>query len=160
MGAALSVEADLRSQRRRVFAVINYRFHLEPAFLPQLTIPIGLGQFVAVCIESILDNLQETLAIDPLAHLVEQWAATPQKPSAIGFSLVLACLAGMGTKEVMVSAPLMVLAYDACFLAGSWRQAWRQRTGYYTALAATWIPLAVLVALPARFSRRAPSVAK
>jgi tetratricopeptide (TPR) repeat protein len=57
----------------------------------------------------------------------------------------LACLAGMGTKEVMVSAPLMVLAYDACFIAGSWRQAWRQRTGYYTALAATWIPLAVLV---------------
>jgi len=57
----------------------------------------------------------------------------------------LACLAGMGTKEVMVSAPLMVMAYDACFVAGSWRQAWRQRTGYYTALAATWIPLTVLV---------------
>jgi tetratricopeptide (TPR) repeat protein len=61
------------------------------------------------------------------------------------FASWLACLAGMGTKEVMVSAPLIVLAYDARFVAGSWRTALRLRRGYYLALAATWIPLAVLV---------------
>ena len=39
----------------------------------------------------------------------------------------LACLLGMATKEVMVSAPLIVLLYDRTFLAGSFRAAWRQR---------------------------------
>ena len=57
---------------------------------------------------------------------------------------VLACLLGMGAKEVMVSAPLIVLLYDRTFRAGSFRAAWRRRGWYYAALAATWLPLAVL----------------
>jgi tetratricopeptide (TPR) repeat protein len=56
-----------------------------------------------------------------------------------------ACLLGMGTKEVMVSAPLMVLLHDRTFVAGSFRQAWRRRWGLYVALAATWLPLVGLV---------------
>ena len=59
---------------------------------------------------------------------------------------VLACLLGMGTKEVMVSAPVLVFLYDRVFVAGSWREAWRRRRLYYGALAATWLPLAYLVA--------------
>lgn len=59
---------------------------------------------------------------------------------------VLACLLGMGTKEVMASAPLLVLLYDRTFVAGSFRAAWRQRRGLYLGLAATWLPLAALVA--------------
>ncbi len=46
----------------------------------------------------------------------------------------------------MVSAPLIVLLYDRTFLAGSFREAWRRRWGYYLALAATWPLLAWLVA--------------
>jgi tetratricopeptide (TPR) repeat protein len=57
-----------------------------------------------------------------------------------------ACLLGMGTKEVMVSAPLIVLLYDRTFVAGSFREAWRRRWGVHAALAATWLPLAGLVA--------------
>jgi hypothetical protein len=34
-----------------------------------------------------------------------------------------ACLLGMATKEVMVSAPLVVLLYDRTFVAGSFREA-------------------------------------
>lgn len=59
---------------------------------------------------------------------------------------VAACLAGMGCKEVMVTAPLMVLLYDRTFVAGSFAQAWRLRRGYYLALACTWGPLLWLVA--------------
>ena len=59
---------------------------------------------------------------------------------------VLACLLGMATKEVMVSAPLVVLLYDCTFLARSFRRAWRRRWGYYMALAANWLLLAWLVA--------------
>lgn len=57
----------------------------------------------------------------------------------------LACLAGMGSKEVMVSAPLVVLLYDRTFLAGSWREAWQRRKGIHGALMGTWLLLAVLV---------------
>jgi Tfp pilus assembly protein PilF len=58
----------------------------------------------------------------------------------------LCCLLGMGTKEVMVSAPLIVLLYDRTFVSGSLRAAWRRHRGLHLALAATWIPLAWLVA--------------
>lgn len=58
---------------------------------------------------------------------------------------VAACLLGMGTKEVMASAPLIVLLYDRTFLAGTFREAWRQRKGFYGGLAATWLALAYLV---------------
>ena len=58
---------------------------------------------------------------------------------------VTACLLGAATKEVTVSAPLVVLLYDRTFLAGSFRAAWRQRWRIYLGLAAIWPLLAVLV---------------
>lgn len=57
----------------------------------------------------------------------------------------LACFLGMATKEVMVSAPVIVLLYDRAFVAGSLGEAWRRRRGYYAAISATWLLLAVLV---------------
>jgi tetratricopeptide (TPR) repeat protein len=58
---------------------------------------------------------------------------------------ILACLFGMATKEVMVSAPVIALLYDRTFLAGSFREAWRRRRGLYLGLASTWVLLAILV---------------
>ncbi len=58
---------------------------------------------------------------------------------------IACCLLGMATKEVMVSAPVIVLLYDRTFLAGSFAEAWRRRRGYYLGLAATWLLLALLV---------------
>lgn len=52
------------------------------------------------------------------------------------------CGLGLLSKEVMVSAPLVVLLYDRTFVAGSFRAAWTQRRGYYAALGATWLGLA------------------
>lgn len=51
---------------------------------------------------------------------------------------VAACLAGMASKEVMVSAPIIVLLFDRTFCAGSFLAALRQRALYYAGLAATW----------------------
>ena len=59
---------------------------------------------------------------------------------------VAACLLGAATKEVTATAPLLVLLYDRTFVAGSFREAWRRRGGVHVALAATWLPLAGLVA--------------
>jgi len=56
-----------------------------------------------------------------------------------------ACVGGMATKEVMVSAPVLVLLYDRCFVAGSFRAAWRRRWRVHLALAGTWTLLAALV---------------
>jgi hypothetical protein len=60
--------------------------------------------------------------------------------------MVTACLLGMATKEVMATAPLLGLLYDRTFLAGSFREAWQRRRWWYVGLAATWLPLACLVA--------------
>jgi len=58
---------------------------------------------------------------------------------------VAACLLGMGSKEVMVSAPLMVLLYDWIFVAGDFREARKRRWQLYVGLAGTWILLGYLV---------------
>jgi tetratricopeptide (TPR) repeat protein len=56
---------------------------------------------------------------------------------------VVACALGMASKEVMVTAPLVVALFDRWFVAGSWREVVRRR-GYYATLAATWLLLAAL----------------
>ena len=68
----------------------------------------------------------------------------------LGASIV-ACALGMGTKEVMVSAPLIVLLYDRTFVSGTFAKAWACRKTYYTLLALTWLLLVALAfATPGR----------
>jgi tetratricopeptide (TPR) repeat protein len=59
---------------------------------------------------------------------------------------VFACLLGMATKEVMATAPVLVLLYDRTFVAGTFREAWCRRWRLHLSLAATWLLLAALVA--------------
>ncbi len=58
---------------------------------------------------------------------------------------VIACFAGMASKEVMVSAPVLALLYDRTFVAGSFGQALRRRWSYISGLAASWLLLIYLV---------------
>ncbi len=57
----------------------------------------------------------------------------------------LCCLAGMAAKEVMVSAPVMLVLYDAVFVSGSFRETWRWRWRWHAVYALTWIPLVLLM---------------
>jgi hypothetical protein len=50
---------------------------------------------------------------------------------------IVACALGMGCKEVMVVAPLVVLLYNRAFMVGSFTQGLRQRSATYAGLAAT-----------------------
>jgi tetratricopeptide (TPR) repeat protein len=63
---------------------------------------------------------------------------------------VAACLLGMATKEVMATAPVLVLLYDRTLpsgrVAGTFRSALQQRPRFYLALFATWLLLAGMVA--------------
>jgi tetratricopeptide (TPR) repeat protein len=58
---------------------------------------------------------------------------------------VAACFCGMATKQVMVTAPLLVLLYDRAFVSESFRSALVNRRWYYSSLAATWIWLGFLM---------------
>jgi len=56
----------------------------------------------------------------------------------------LACLAGMACKEVMVTAPLLVLLFQRTFATGSFRQALRKSWPLYAGLAGSWLLLLAL----------------
>ena len=58
---------------------------------------------------------------------------------------MIACLLGMASKEVMVTAPVVVFLFDRTFVAGSFRAAWQQRWRLHLGLAATWLALAWLM---------------
>lgn len=57
-------------------------------------------------------------------------------------AVVGVCALGMGSKEVMVSAPLLAMLYDRTFIAGSFQESLRRRWRLWLALVATWALLA------------------
>lgn len=61
------------------------------------------------------------------------------------FLAVAACLVGAMSKEIIATAPLMVLLYDRTFITGSFREALRQRWRLYGYLSISWLLLAALV---------------
>jgi tetratricopeptide (TPR) repeat protein len=58
---------------------------------------------------------------------------------------IVACWLAVGVKEVIATAPLVVLLYDRTFLADSWREIAAKRWGVYLGLFAMWVPMAVLL---------------
>ena len=59
---------------------------------------------------------------------------------------VLACAAGMASKETMVTAPVIVLLFDRAVAFRSFADAWRQRRPLYLGLFGTWVLLGALMA--------------
>jgi protein O-mannosyl-transferase len=59
---------------------------------------------------------------------------------------VAACFLGVGSKEVMVTAPLMVLLYDRTFVSGGFREAWSRHWRLYLGMAGSWLWLGRLMA--------------
>ncbi|MEW6072781.1 MAG: tetratricopeptide repeat protein [Planctomycetota bacterium] len=58
---------------------------------------------------------------------------------------VIAAALALGTKEVAVALPFVLLVHDRTFLAGSFGAALRRRPGLYAALGALWIAFAASV---------------
>jgi len=99
--------------------------------------------------ESVTYVVQRAEALMALFYLLTMYAfarAMASPRAGIWYALSLtACALGMTCKEVMVSAPLMVLLYDRTFVAGTFAEAWRRRWPWYALLMLTWIPLICLV---------------
>jgi hypothetical protein len=88
---------------------------------------------------------QRTETMMALFYLLTLYASIRSVGSASkGWPIVtvLSCALGMGSKESMVTAPLMVVLYDRVFVFGSIAQAVRSRARLYAGLAATWLLLA------------------
>jgi tetratricopeptide (TPR) repeat protein len=58
---------------------------------------------------------------------------------------IFCCALGMASKEVMVTAPLMVLLYQRVFVFDSWRDVFRVRRGLCAGLISTWLLLAAVI---------------
>ena len=101
--------------------------------------------------ESVTYVIQRAESLMGLSYLLTLYcfirgAGADGRPRLLWFgSCIGACLLGMGTKEVMVSAPLIVLLYDRTFLAGSFAEACRLRWRVYAGLASSWLILPFLV---------------
>ncbi|MBL7077881.1 MAG: hypothetical protein ISS31_10455 [Kiritimatiellae bacterium] len=71
---------------------------------------------------------------------------TESQPGRTAWAVVsvMACLLGMGTKEVMLAAPLVVLVYDWIFVGGTMPPTRRMRVGLHVGLFLTWVALAIM----------------
>lgn len=69
----------------------------------------------------------------------------PNKGTYFGVLSIISCFLGMGTKEVMVSAPLLILVYDYLFLTHNFKKSLTQYWGIYTGLFVSWLTLIWLI---------------
>jgi Flp pilus assembly protein TadD len=99
--------------------------------------------------ESVTYIIQRAESLVGLLYLLTFWCfIRSTEPGASGKWMWLACGAsalGMATKEVMVTAPVMIACYDRVFLSVSWREVWARHGRRHLAIAATWLVLAALV---------------
>jgi tetratricopeptide (TPR) repeat protein len=99
--------------------------------------------------EAVAYVTQRTESLMGLLYLLTLYAASramaARRPTPWAAVSVAACALGMATKESMVTAPVVVLLYDAAFESGSVVRALHERRGLYLGLAASWIVLGVLM---------------
>lgn len=134
---------------RRTLLLPPLHCRYGPAAIPVAWLTALLWLVHPLLTESVTCVIQRTESLMGLLYLATMYAAVrsmvASRPLRWQAVAVAACLAGMATKEVMVSAPLLVLLYDRTFVAGSFLAAWRLRRGFYVALALTWLLLGWLV---------------
>ena len=73
------------------------------------------------------------------------WATDRKAARTVWLTMATAvCLSGMLCKEMMVSAPVMMLLYERTFVTGSFRRALRRSWPLYVGLVLTWVPIVAL----------------
>lgn len=169
---ALSYALGGERSRIRVHHVVNILIHILAALtlfgivrrtlagprLGQSFAPHAVYLAIAVAMiwmvhplqtESVTYIVQRAESLMGLFYLLTLYcvirAAASARPAGWYIAAFAACALGMGSKEVMVTAPLLVLLYDRIFLAGSFRNALAKRWPLYLGLAATWTVLGYLL---------------
>jgi tetratricopeptide (TPR) repeat protein len=94
----------------------------------------------------VIQRAESLMALFYLLTLYCVVRGADRSDSAGWYGLAVACSAiAMGTKEVAVSIPIVVLLYDRVFLAHSFAELFQRRRGLYIGLAASWLLLLMLV---------------
>ncbi len=144
------VPGRLRRHRRWIAAAAALLWTVHPLnseaviYLTQRT-ELMVSLWYLVTLYTAMRGMEAAAAVD---HSAGEPASSGwmSHPSSGWFAIaIVACALGMGSKEVMVSAPLAVLLYDRAFASGSFLGALRRRWALYLGLAATWGILAFLV---------------
>jgi tetratricopeptide (TPR) repeat protein len=124
------------------------RRRLDAAALPLALAAAVLWTVHPLQTEAVTYVSQRTESLMGLFYLLTLYAfirGTESSPGLWHSLAVAACLAGVACKEVMVTAPLLVLMYDRTFVAGSFREAWRRHWRMYLGFAGTWLVLGLLM---------------
>ena len=99
--------------------------------------------------ESVTYVIQRAESLMGLFYLLTLYCVirghSSSRPVLWSIAAVVTCLLGTATKEVTATVPIIVLLYCWIFLAGSFREAWRQRYGLYLSLASTWGVIVLLL---------------
>ena len=134
---------------RRTLRQPAWRQRYQDAALPLAFMSAALWAVHPLQTEAVTYVVQRAESLMGLLYLLTLYgfirSADPGASRGWPILAIASCGLGMASKEVMVSAPLMVLLYDRTFVAGSFREAWRQRRGLYAGLAASWLLLGWLV---------------
>ncbi len=100
--------------------------------------------------ESVTYIIQRVEAMAGLFYLLTLYcsirAYASRYPSAWYAMSVAACLLGVATKEVLATAPLVVLLYDRTFLFSNLKEMLQSRRWLYAGLVGTWIAMLGLMA--------------
>jgi protein O-mannosyl-transferase len=78
------------------------------------------------------------------SHKLDLSPFLPAAPTTWLVLATLACVSGMLSKEMMASAPAMVLLFERTFIAGSFRRALGRSWPLYVGLALAWLPVLAL----------------
>lgn len=101
--------------------------------------------------ESVACVAQRTEVLGGLFYFLTLFAFTravervPDGRRWLAASVAFAFL-GVASKEIVVTAPLVVVLYDRTFVSGSFAEGWRRHGRYYLVLVSSWLLLAVLLA--------------
>lgn len=134
---------------RRTLSSPTLRASFGPAAVPLAWFAALLWLVHPLATEAVTYLVQRTESTMALFFLLTLYAfirsTAAEAPARWRILAVIACALGMACKEVMVSAPLVVLLYDRTFVSPTWREVWHRRRGLHLCLAATWLLLALLV---------------
>ena len=134
---------------------------------------VGAGLALAIALlwtvhpmqtEAVTYIVQRAESLAALFYLLTLYAVIRGSQTASPFAwnvlAVSACWLGMATKEIVITAPVMILLYDRTFLAGALAESLRRRWRLYAGMAASWVLLAILVAKTGLLARalQTPSI--
>ncbi len=139
-----------------LFGVIRRTLQMEniPESIKKSALPLALSSSLLwlahpIQTECINYIIQRTEIIMALFYLLTFYCSIRSQNSHYSrfwkIMAVIFCICGMGSKEVMVTAPFMIVLYDLIFSPLPWRKLLKERGQFYACLALTWFVLAALI---------------